>query len=64
MEVVGAIFMAVFGAVGMYIYMRVRELCECKNNALAASTANAVVSQLQTFSMNHWTPTKTTTPAA
>lgn len=41
-----------------------RELCECKSNALAASTANAVVSQLQTFSMNHWTPTKTTTPAA
>lgn len=26
MEVVGAIFMAAFGAVGMYIYMRVREL--------------------------------------
>lgn len=43
-----------------------RELCECKNNALATSTASAVVSQLQAFSLNHWTPTKTatTTPAA
>lgn len=42
-----------------------RELCECKNNALASTTANAVVSQLQGFALNHWTPTKTTTtPAA
>lgn len=39
---------------------------ETKETDNMNDTANAVVSQLQTFSLNHWTPTKTTTttPAA
>lgn len=35
-----------------------RELCECKNTALANSTAAAVVQQMQTFAINHYKPTQ------
>lgn len=42
----------------------VRENSELKSQQLATTTANAAVQALQNFQLNHYTPTKTSTPAA
>lgn len=42
----------------------VRENSELKSQQLATTTANAAVQVLQNFQLNHYTPTKTSTPAA
>lgn len=42
----------------------VRENSELKSQQLATATANAAVQALQNFQLNHYTPTKTSTPAA
>lgn len=41
----------------------VRENSELKSQQLATATANAAVQALQNFQLNHYTPTKTSTPA-
>ena len=37
----------------------VRENSELKSQQLATTTANAAVQAMQTFQLNHWVPTKT-----
>lgn len=41
-----------------------RENCELKSTLQGNAIADAAVARLQTFAINHYTPTKTATPAA